>query len=413
MTIFDSRLPKPLPSNLQLDRSAAKPLSKQIFMKQKHAQSLFGFDKSNILDLAIKPLNYTVGFNQEIIQKFYVFYKKASRDKVLKISVSPYQIMTNANPSWNIPYSLFVDINELTVLVNPTDLLWANEAKGITPWFKSNLPAEDRLFVPTNGMDMPNQIEDYINVSDWTTNQIYCFEILVKSYGVEGILGPPFIIGLGHIHFSVSPEDKGKYFEETYISDNSLFVGEEIVESRTETLDSSISGIRKVVEEINKVKNSSFDHAQALFQFLPYSSTWTQEAGFETYLIPQENSSFTSPASIPLISLNTPRLQKGRNGGNKTFTFCMKYIAPVSEPTNHPFELEYRKYLKSGPPSPWQSLKIFQVPDNNSIFIEDFNIPAPFGADSIASCILDFRILTTDTSNPFIVQNISIIEKEY
>jgi len=413
MPVFNSNLPKPQASDLQLDRSAAKPLSVQIRNKYNHAQSLFGFDKSNVVDHLVKPLDYQTGFETTVIQKFYVFYKKAARDKVLKVAVAPYQLMTNKATAWAYPYSLYVDINELTVYTSPGDLLWASTPKGGVNIFKSDVTASTRLISPATGLDRVVYTEDYLNVAGWTDNQIYCFEIVVNSYDITTDNDLPNIIGLGHIHFSASPEDEGKYIEEKDISDDSLFIGNEIV--KTKTVDSKATGIREVVGEIEKVKNSSFDHAQALFQYLPFSNTWTEEAGYETYLVPQENSTFGTPTTIPLVTFNTPRFQKGTQGGSKTFTFCMKYIAPVTEPANHNFELEYRVTYKSGLvlAQNWTSLQIFNVPDNASIFTGDFTLPTSAGGYPLNACIVDFRILTTDTANPFIVQNVSIIEKEY
>lgn len=413
MPVFNSRLPKPQASDLQLDRSASKPLSVQIRNKFNHAQSLFGFDKSNIVDYLIKPLDYQTGFETTVIQKFYVFYKKAARDKVLKIAVTPYQLMTNKATAWNYPHALYVDINELTVYTSPGDLEWASTPKGFVNIFKSDVSSATRLINPSTGVDRLTATEDYLNVSGWTDNQIYCFEIVVNSYNIVVGDDLPNIIGLGHIHFSVSPEDENKYIEEIGVGQDSFFIGQEIV--KTTTVDSNDTGIRELVGEINKVKNSSFDHAQALFQYLPPTSTWTEEAGYETYLVPQENSTFGSPTTIPLITLNTPRFQKGYNGGNKTFTFCMKYIAPTTEPANHNFELEYRVTNKSGLvlAQNWTSLQIFNVPDNATIFTGDFTLPTSVSGYPLNACIVDFRILTTDTSYPFIVQNVSIIEKEY
>lgn len=413
MPTFNSRLPALQGINLSLDRSGAKPLSKVILTKQSHAQSLFGFDKSNIIDYQCKPLGYTTGFENAEIQRFYVFYKKASRDKLLKISVTPYQIISTTSAAWGYDYSLYVDINELTTWTTAADLDWASDVTGGTTYFRSTDTASDRLLVVPDGQRQPIDYTDYLDVSTWTANTIYCFEIIVKCYDVNADNELPNMIGLGHIHFSVSPEDSGKYQEETSITNTNLFVGKEIVETRADaTLD---SGIVQVVQEINRVKNSSFDHAQALFQDLLGPNIASYEAGSETYFIPDEIASFGTPSAIPLLTLNTPRIQKGNNGGDKVFQFCMKYVAPVTEPANHTFELEYRVRWKDTATvvQNWASLAIFSVPDNASIFAGDFNLPAnPAGYPSNRS-IIDFRLLTGDTANPFKIQTIAIIEKQY
>lgn len=415
MPAFNSRLPKPQASDLQLDRSGAKPLSIQVRSKFNHAQSLFGFDKSNVVDHVVKPLDYANGFESTVLQKFYVFYKKAARDKVLKVAVTPYQVVSNTSAAWGYPYALFVNINELTVYTSPGDLLWASTPKGFVNIFKSDVTDSTRLIYPPTGIDRPVPTEDYINVSGWTDNQIYCFEIVVNSYNVTTENDLPNIIGLGRIHFSVSPEDENKYFNETLVTQEALYVGDDIV--KTKPNGSKNSGVRELVGEINKVKNSSFDHAQALFQYLPFSGVWTEEAGSETYLIPDENLQFgvSQQAEIPLITFNTPRFQKGYAGGAKTFTFCMAYEASVVEPANHNFELEYRvRWKDSGSVvQNWTSLQIFNVPDNASIFTDDFDLPATAAGYPLNRCVVDFRVLTTDTANPFKVQTIAIIEKQY
>ena len=415
MPTFNSRLPALQGINLKLDKSGAKPLSKMVRQKQNHAQSLFGFDKSNIVDYNCKALSYVTGFENAELQRFYVFYKKASRDQVLKISVKPFQVMTNYATSWNYQYGLYVDINELTTYTLPGDLLWASAATGQTTWFKSDDAATDRIMEPTNGSHQPLVYEDFLNVSGWTTNNIYCFEIIVKCYDVTTDNDLPSMIGLAQIHVDVMPEDEQRYIAETSIGDDTLYVGKEIVKTRE---DSSLdSGIVQMVGEIQKVKNSSFDHAQAMFQDLLGPDIATYEAGSETYLIPQENLTFgaSSQATIPLITFNTPRFQKGSNGGAKTFTYCMKYVAPVTEPANHTFELEYRvRWKYSGTiVQTWTSLQVFNVPDNASIFTGDFNLPATAAGYPLNRCVVDFRVLTSDTANPFKIQTIAIIEKQY
>lgn len=413
MTVFNSRLPALQAINLKLDRSAAKPLSKSIRQKQAQAQSLFGFDKSNIVDYNCKALAYSTGFENAEVQRFYIFYKKASRDQVLKFSVKPFQIMTSTAAAWNYPHSLYVDINEIVTYTLPGDLLWASTANSRTVWFKSDDAATGRLVDPSSASETPVSYEDFLNVSSWTTNNIYCFEVVVKCYDITAANNLPNIIGLAQIHVDVMPEEQARYITETGVGENTLFVGSELVATREDA--SLDSGIVQVVGEIAKVKNSSFDHTQALFQDLLGPNISTAEAGSETYLVPQENAAFGSPLTIPLLTLNTPRFQKGSTGGSKTFQFCMKYIAPTTEPANHVFELEYRVREKDTETivQTWTSLQIFNVPDNATIFTGDFSLPATAAGYNMNACIVDFRILTSDTLYPFTVQTVSIIEKEY
>ena len=414
MTTFNSRLPKLQATTLPLDRSGAKPLSKIIATKQTHAQSLFGFDKSNIIDYVCKPLDYSNGFETPEVQRFYVFYKKASRDKVLKVSVTPFQKMSNYSTEYGRLYGLYVDIGELTTYTSVSDLKWGSLITGGTSWFKSDVDTDTRFVVPPNGAVHPIPIQDSLDVSTWTTNNIYCFEIKVYSYDIAQAGAPhPHILGLGKIHISVNPEDSGIYQDETAISNGNLLIGKEILTTRTDT--GLKSGIVQVVGEIDKVKNSSFDHTQALFQDLAGPGVATYEEGFETHLVPDENLSFGTPSTIPLLTLNTPRFQKGYSGGDKVFQFCMKYVASTTEPVNHTFELEYRVRWKDSEAiiQNWASLQIFNVPDNASIFTGDFNLPASAAGYPLNRCIVDFRILTSDTSYPFKVQTIAIIEKQY
>lgn len=413
MTTFNSRLPKLQSNRLPLDRSGAKPLSKIIQGKQSHAQSLFGFDKSNIIDYVCKPLTYSNGFETSEVQRFYVFYKKASRDKVLKVSVTPFQKMSNYSTEYGRLYSLYVNIGEITTYTSTSDLKWGSLISGTTSWFKSDETNTTRLMLPTNGAVLPIPNQDSLDVSTWTANQIYCFEIKVYSYDIAQAGSPhPHILGLGKIHISVNPEDSGIYQDETSISNTNLFIGKEILTTRS---DGYNSGIIQVVGEIDKVKNSSFDHAQALFQDLAGPNIATYEIGSETYLVPEENESFGTATTIPLLTLNTPRFQYGRTGPNKIYQFCMKYEASVSEPANHLFEIEYRvRWKESGSIiQNWTSLQSFFVPDNDSIFTGDISLPASVSGYALNRCIVDFRILTSDTTYPFKVQTVAVIEKEY
>ena len=191
MAIFNSRLPKLQASTLPLDRSGAKPLSKIIQAKQSHAQSLFGFDKSNIIDYNCKALTYSNGFETSEVQRFYVFYKKAHRDKVLKISVTPFQKMTNYSTEYGRLYGLYVNINELVTYTSPSDLKWGSSITGTTNIFNSSVTNTDRLMIPTNGAVNPTHYQDSLNVSTWTDNQIYCFEVIVYSR-VIAQAGSPF-----------------------------------------------------------------------------------------------------------------------------------------------------------------------------------------------------------------------------
>lgn len=415
MPTFNRRLPKIDQYKEYLNKSGGKPYSKLMKQRQDMAQTMHGFDKTNIVDTFIKPLGVTTYYGAGYIQKFYVFYKKAAGDKVVKINISPYNVNTSFDTSYNVNYKFYVDIKEITTYTLASDMKWTNGINGLNKPFDSAASGNTRSMYPGNNQNPIITYEDCLDVSSWTTNTVYCFEII--SYPITPVPVPeplPNMFGIGRIHFSVNPVDSGAYLTATGIDQDSLSVGRDIVKTYTDTISNRTSGITTMLSEIEVVKNSSYDHAQCLLQDLQESAKATYELGYETYIIPAENFSFAD-AAIPLLMIHSPRMQK-TSSGNKVFQFCMKYVPSVSVPANHTFDLEYRARTRTSSYSyinSWTNLKTFSIPDSGVVFTDDFNLPGSVSGYPSDTITFEFRLLGSDTANPYKIQNISIIEKQY